>query len=110
MQAIHGLGARKFSLVGLSLLGCVPHEISTHGKNDSRCIQEENNAALLFNDKLKPLVDHLNKELTDSKFIFINSAVIRLSQLKLQGISNIFYSDNKYSKSCFHKTWGLVTL
>lgn len=83
LKGIHGLGARKFSLVGLGLLGCVPHEISTHGKNDSRCIQEENNAALLFNDKLKALVDRLNKELTDSKFIFINSAVIRHSQLKL---------------------------
>jgi len=85
-QAIHGLGARKFSLVGLGLLGCVPHEISTHGKNDSRCIQEENNSALLFDDKLKALVDRLNKDLTDSKFIFINSAVVRHSQSKLSGI------------------------
>ena len=85
MQAIHGLGARKFSLVGLGPLGCVPHEISTHGKNDSRCIQEENNAAQLFSDKLKALVDRFNKELNDSKFIFINSAVSRHSQLKEPG-------------------------
>lgn len=76
MQALHESGARKFALIGLNLLGCVPHEIVIHGKSGSICVDDENKAALIFNDKLKALVDRFNNEFPDSKFIFINSAVI----------------------------------
>lgn len=79
VQGIHDLGARKFSLIGLNALGCIPHEILIHGKNKSVCIEEETRAAFLFNDKLKALVDRFNKELPDSKFIYINSPVISLN-------------------------------
>ncbi|XP_027347896.1 GDSL esterase/lipase At1g29670-like [Abrus precatorius] len=76
LKDLYLLGARKFALIGLSLLGCVPHEIVVHGKNGSICVDEESKAALIFNDKLKTLVDRFNNELSDAKFIFINSAVI----------------------------------
>lgn len=78
MQDLHALGTRRFALIGLGLIGCVPHEISIHGKNGSICVDEENRAALIFNDKHKPVVGRFNKELPDAKFIFISSAVVSL--------------------------------
>ncbi|XP_058735805.1 GDSL esterase/lipase At1g29670-like [Vicia villosa] len=77
LKTLYELGARKFSLFGLSLIGCVPH-----GKNGSLCIEEQNNAALIFNNKLKSVVDRFNKEFPDAMFIFINTAIITENSLK----------------------------
>ncbi|XP_058735803.1 GDSL esterase/lipase At1g29670-like [Vicia villosa] len=83
LKALYDLGARKFSLIGLGLIGCVPHEINRHGKNGSECVEEESKAALLFNDKLKALVDRYNKELPNAKFIFINTGIMKGDSMKL---------------------------
>lgn len=80
LKALYELGARKFSLIGLSLIGCIPHV-----KNGLLCVEEYNKAALLFNNKLKSVVDRFNKELPDAKFILINTAIITYNSLK-QGI------------------------
>lgn len=64
-------GARKVALIGLGLIGCTPHAISK--TNRTACVDELNSAAQLFNQKLVSLVDHLNTNLTDAKFIFVNS-------------------------------------
>ncbi|XP_058749083.1 GDSL esterase/lipase At1g29670-like [Vicia villosa] len=75
LLALRGVGARKYVLVGLGLLGCTPNAILTHGTNGS-CVDEENAPAFIFNAKLKSLVNHFNKKLSaDSKFIFINSTL-----------------------------------
>ncbi|KAK7399742.1 hypothetical protein VNO78_10931 [Psophocarpus tetragonolobus] len=86
LRDLHALGARKFALIGLGLLGCIPQEISTHGKNGSLCVDEENEAAILFNKKFKPQVDRLNKEFPDANFIFINSAVIQQDAANTQDL------------------------
>lgn len=74
IQALHDdVGARKFVLVGMGFIGCTPNAISTRSTNGS-CVEEMNNAALMFNAKLKSQVDQfINKFIADSKFIFINS-------------------------------------
>ena len=90
-QALHQAGARKFALIGLGLTGCIPHEISTHGiKGSNVCVEEENKAVLIFNDKLKALVDQFNKELSDSKFIYVNTALITSNSPVLSGKPFIF--------------------
>ncbi|XP_058731637.1 GDSL esterase/lipase At1g29670-like [Vicia villosa] len=76
LKALYELGARKFSLIGLGPIGCVPH-----GKTGKLCVKEESKAANLFNDKLKSLVDRFNKELPDAKLIFINTAIMKDSSL-----------------------------
>ncbi|MED6157356.1 hypothetical protein PIB30_022323 [Stylosanthes scabra] len=77
IKALYELGARKFVLNGLNLLGCMPHEISTHGKNnDTACVDTENDNVMLFNDKLRAMVDQLNEELAYAKFIYVNTPVI----------------------------------
>ncbi|XP_061356388.1 GDSL esterase/lipase At1g29670-like [Gastrolobium bilobum] len=87
LKDLHKLGARKFALIGLSRLGCVPHEISVHGKNGSMCVDEESNTALIFNDKLKAVVDRYNKELSGATFILVNSAVIKYDNPQLPDAS-----------------------
>ncbi|XP_027351595.1 GDSL esterase/lipase At1g29670-like isoform X2 [Abrus precatorius] len=75
LMALRDLGARKFVLVGMGLLGCTVNAIITHGTNGS-CVQEENAAAFIFNSKLKSLVDFYNNKFSsNSKFIFINSFI-----------------------------------
>ncbi|PNY01077.1 GDSL esterase/lipase [Trifolium pratense] len=74
-RGLHDIGARKYVLVGLGLLGCVPYTIDNHGTNGS-CVDEENDPAYIYNAKLKSLVDNFNKKFSlDSKFIFINSTL-----------------------------------
>ena len=65
-------GARKFALYGLSLIGCTPVAIAVYGTNGSLCVIKLNIAATLFNDRLKPLVEELNNNLTDAKFTYLN--------------------------------------
>nr|AFK46716.1 unknown [Lotus japonicus] len=60
-------------LVGMGLIGCTPNAISTRGTNGA-CVEEENAAAIIFNNKLKSSVQKFNHKFSaDSKFIFINS-------------------------------------
>ncbi|KAK7369176.1 hypothetical protein VNO80_11211 [Phaseolus coccineus] len=70
-EVLHLLGARKIALSAVGPLGCVPHEISIHGKPGSLCVEEENDAVTLLNAKLKALVNRLNQEFPDAKIILI---------------------------------------
>ncbi|XAR66620.1 Triacylglycerol lipase [Bertholletia excelsa] len=72
LTRLYGLGARKIAIFGLSLLGCIPAEIATFGTNGPPCVDFINDYVQLFNNRLKPLVDDLNKHLKDAKFIYIN--------------------------------------
>ncbi|KAK7412512.1 hypothetical protein VNO78_03976 [Psophocarpus tetragonolobus] len=70
---LHDIGARRYVLAGLGLIGCTPSVMHTHGTNGS-CVEEENAATFDFNIKLKALVDQFNCRFSaNSKFIFINS-------------------------------------
>lgn len=62
------VGARKFVVFGVGPIGCTPNAIANHGS----CIEEQNDAAFIFGTKLKSLVDQLNSQFTDSKFLFRN--------------------------------------
>ncbi|CAI9087877.1 OLC1v1022063C1 [Oldenlandia corymbosa var. corymbosa] len=75
LQVLHGLGARKVAIFGLSALGCVLQEINTY--NTTGCVGFINDAVELFNNRLRPLVDSLNAQFPDSKFIYTNSTSIQ---------------------------------
>ncbi|XP_050367382.1 GDSL esterase/lipase At1g29670-like [Argentina anserina] len=72
IKKLYNFGARKVVLVGVGIIGCTPTAISA-GKNGSACLDIMNSAAQQFNQKLVSLVDQLNKNFTDAKFIYINS-------------------------------------
>lgn len=54
------------------MLGCAPAEIDRFGTNGKSCVEWINDAVMVFNDRLKPLVDELNTVYPDGKFTFIN--------------------------------------
>ncbi|KAJ1426189.1 SGNH hydrolase superfamily [Sesbania bispinosa] len=85
LQTLHALGARKVVLVGLGAVGCVPYEISFHGNGSLGCVNDENRAILLFNDRVRALVERYNRVFLDAKFIFINSAQTMLDTNQLPG-------------------------
>ncbi|BFG28010.1 hypothetical protein CerSpe_142840 [Prunus speciosa] len=72
IKTLYMYGARKVALVGLGQVGCAPYSIST-GTNGSACVDKMNDAVQFFNEKLKSLVDQLNTNLKDAKFIYVNT-------------------------------------
>nr|AFK47139.1 unknown [Lotus japonicus] len=92
INALHKTGARKFALTGLSLVGCIPRQIELHGrKGSSKCVEEENEAVVIFNDNIKSLVDQFNNDLSlkNAKFIYINNALISSDNPLLPGMRSI---------------------
>ncbi|KAK7315532.1 hypothetical protein VNO77_34083 [Canavalia gladiata] len=88
LQELHHVGARKYVLNGLSPLGCIPNAISSQGKNGS-CVEAQNAAASIFNDKLKSLVEQSNaKYSADSKFIYVNINATFQAFHKSQGLTD----------------------
>ncbi|KAE8672080.1 hypothetical protein F3Y22_tig00111852pilonHSYRG00027 [Hibiscus syriacus] len=72
LKDLYDNGARKFAVYGIEEIGCTPFVISVYGTNGSDCVVKLNEGATLFNDRLKPLVNQLNKNLTDAKFTYLN--------------------------------------
>ncbi|KAK6932752.1 GDSL lipase/esterase [Dillenia turbinata] len=71
IKILYGYGARKVALFGLGPIGCIPNMLAKYN-TDGSCVNDVNAAVMLFNDKLKALVDELNNEFVDAKFIFVN--------------------------------------
>ena len=63
-------GARKIALFGLPQIGCIPDQLNQH--STIFCVDSTNKAVQLFNKNLKALVDDLNTNFPDAKFIYIN--------------------------------------
>ena len=66
-------GARIVVLDGVGLIGCTPNSIVSRGTNETGCVETMNSAVQFFNKKLAELVDNLNFEFKDAKFVYINS-------------------------------------
>lgn len=77
-QTLYNYGARKIVTFSLQRLGCAPAVIAVHGGRRSRdpgniyCIEKISRAAELFNGRLLTLVDELNAELPDAKFVYVD--------------------------------------
>ncbi|KAK9065431.1 hypothetical protein SSX86_016814 [Deinandra increscens subsp. villosa] len=71
LKTLYKLGGRKIAVFGLGMLGCAPAEMERHG-TDGECVDWINDGVMLFNDRLKPLVDELNHSFSDARFTFIN--------------------------------------
>ncbi|OIS98285.1 gdsl esteraselipase [Nicotiana attenuata] len=76
LKTLYSYGARKVSVSNIGLLGCLPEEMEVFGRNASGCVDFINNYVKLFNDKLKLLIDDLNTNLPNARFIYINQTSI----------------------------------
>ncbi|XP_073525449.1 uncharacterized protein [Phyllobates terribilis] len=73
IRNLYSYGARKVALIGLGQIGCSPNELAQRSPDGKTCDQRINSANQIFNGRLKSLVDELNNDLPDGRFIYINS-------------------------------------
>lgn len=73
LQALYNYGARKFALIGVGQIGCSPNQLAQNSPDGRTCVQRVNDANVIFNNKLRGLVDQFNNNDSDAKFIYINA-------------------------------------
>ncbi|KAG0627926.1 hypothetical protein M758_2G238800 [Ceratodon purpureus] len=60
LQELYDLGGRNVAVLGLPPLGCLPSQITLHGKGNPGCVEEYNARSFIFN---KVFIDLINNEL-----------------------------------------------
>ncbi|KAK2439710.1 GDSL Lipase/Acylhydrolase superfamily protein [Trifolium repens] len=89
LTRLYNLGARKFVIAGLGLLGCIPSILAQ--SNSGSCSQEVNMLVQPFNENVKTMLSNFNSNLPDSRFIFIDSS--RMFQEILLNARSLGFSD-----------------
>ncbi|KAH9652056.1 GDSL esterase/lipase [Citrus sinensis] len=72
LPQLHRLGARNICLSGLPPMGCLPLERATNIFSGGDCVQEYNDVAKKFNEKLQGMIMKVNKELAGIRLVFSN--------------------------------------
>ncbi|KAM3342389.1 GDSL esterase/lipase isoform X2 [Capsicum galapagoense] len=70
LMRLYNLGARKFVIGGVGLMGCIPSILAQ--KNTNVCSEEVNQLVLPFSNNVKSMLSNLNVNLPGSKFIYID--------------------------------------
>ena len=76
-------------------MGCLPLERTTNFMGGRECVESYNIVAMSFNDKLKGLVEELNKELPGATVVLSNPYPIVMQIIQKPS------SYGKFSLSCF---------
>nr|XP_043617306.1 GDSL esterase/lipase At1g71691-like [Erigeron canadensis] len=72
LTKLYNLGARKFVLAGLGLMGCIPSILAQSTTPGRGCSQEVNQLVLPFNANMRTMINNLSINLPGSKFIFVD--------------------------------------
>ncbi|MCO5600764.1 hypothetical protein L7F22_054879 [Adiantum nelumboides] len=70
---LYGLGARKFALVSLSVIGCIPLELLLSGRHNGSCNMAINQEVQRFNSDLLALALNLQAVHRNAVFTYVNS-------------------------------------
>ncbi|XP_031283166.1 uncharacterized protein LOC116141834 [Pistacia vera] len=76
LEGLYKQGARKIGVLGSPPLGCMPSSRTVRGGHDRNCVTYYNEAAQLFNSKMKVVLDNLNKKYPQSRMVFIDGYTI----------------------------------
>ncbi|KAL4019199.1 hypothetical protein IC575_022844 [Cucumis melo] len=77
LKRLHALGARKFVVVGVGPLGCIPFVRAIHFVTNEKCLEEVNRLIETYNFKLSGVVDQLNLEFgLNTMFVYANSYAV----------------------------------
>ncbi|XP_050378414.1 GDSL esterase/lipase At1g71250-like [Argentina anserina] len=71
--ALHSLGLRKFVLVGIGPLGCIPNQRASGKAPPGRCVDNVNQIIGSFNQGLRSLVTQLNSNHPGAIFVYGNA-------------------------------------
>ncbi|XP_059630868.1 GDSL esterase/lipase At1g29670-like [Cornus florida] len=72
LKKLYSLGARKFVLMSINPNGCSPM-VRARQPEQKGCVEEQNEAALLYNAHLKSLVDLIKPQMPASNLVFVNT-------------------------------------
>ncbi|KAK1378531.1 GDSL esterase/lipase [Heracleum sosnowskyi] len=72
LTTLYNYGARKIAVFGLGAIGCTPQASVSNKPNLLGCVDSTNKAVEHFNNKLKPLVEDLNRKHAGAHFIYVN--------------------------------------
>ncbi|RDX86234.1 GDSL esterase/lipase EXL3, partial [Mucuna pruriens] len=72
LQELYGLGARRIGVIGLPVLGCVPSQRTIQGGIQRACSDFENQAAMIFNNKLSSQMDALKKGFPEARLVYLD--------------------------------------
>ncbi|CAM8937086.1 unnamed protein product [Rhodiola kirilowii] len=70
LTSLYNLGARKFVLAGIGVMGCIPSILAQNAQGV--CSDEINKLVKPFNANVKMLISNLNDNLPGAKFTFID--------------------------------------
>ncbi|KAL4650236.1 hypothetical protein ACB092_01G072700 [Castanea dentata] len=71
-RKVTGLGARRIGVFSASPLRCIPSQRTAAGGLQRNFAEKYNRASLLFNSKLNTTIDFLNKNLPDSRIVYVD--------------------------------------
>ena len=86
------MGARYIILLDLPPLGCLPAQISLHGKGKPGCVQEINDVAVKFNQVLQAKVNSLKLELHGGRLLYLDT---------YNPLSSYVHDPNQYGKDLY---------
>ncbi|CAM6103754.1 unnamed protein product [Calypogeia fissa] len=72
LQDLYNLGARRFAVVSLPPIGCIPLETLLHNTN-GKCADDLNNAAVTFNTALQSLLSSLQGSMAGTTFVYLDA-------------------------------------
>ncbi|XP_042500797.1 GDSL esterase/lipase EXL3-like [Macadamia integrifolia] len=72
IQELYRVGARKIVVISLPPIGCVPSQRTLRGGIARLCVENYNQAAMLFNSKLSSQLNLLNKNLPQFRFLYVD--------------------------------------
>ncbi|KZV33100.1 GDSL esterase/lipase-like [Dorcoceras hygrometricum] len=70
ISRLYNLGARKFVIAGLGLMGCIPSILAQ--SSNGICSEEVNQLVLPFNTNTKAMINNLSANLPGSRFSYID--------------------------------------
>ncbi|XP_057786241.1 GDSL esterase/lipase At5g55050-like [Salvia miltiorrhiza] len=70
LMGVHGLGARKLLLVGLTPIGCAPKQ--RYSSNTNECNEEVNKWSNKYNSELRQMLPQLQSELKDFHYSYFD--------------------------------------
>lgn len=73
-KRLHGLGARKFVVVGIGPLGCIPFIRAINLIPSGKCSDKVNDFVTSYNRELKQELDLMNRDMgPNAVFLYANS-------------------------------------
>lgn len=81
MQKLYSLGGRKFVLMSMYPIGCIPM-VKSFKPNQKYCLQELNRGVHQFNTQLKSMVDAIKKQMPGSNLVIVNQYKIIMDIIK----------------------------